>query len=155
MEKPIILQSSNGNAQSFTIIAFFSLIAGGVCWYFYRQGKNEVTIKKDVYDTKNGTGPPTNKPDNIHYLTQLAGQIHDDLDGINLFANHDETIYNNVLALSNTDFVAFYNIWNTLYQQDYGKPLKAAIEEHGALPLTPWATVKETILTRMNNLNLL
>jgi hypothetical protein len=150
---PVIIEGAKSNGAAIGVYAFFVALAGGVAYYFYSQGKQTTTIKKDVYDT-NPDGNPTNVPQNIPYLTQLAGQVYDDLNGINLFANHNEQLYDETMSLSNTDFVGFYNIWNDTYQQEYGKPLKAAIEEHGALPFTPWATVKDAVLARMDTLKL-
>ena len=129
------------------------LVLGGIGYYAYSQGKKSTTIAPIPYDTGTGGGVQTN-PENIPYLTQLATQIKEDIEGINLFVGHNTNLYVSALALSNTDFVALYNIFNTLFQSEFEETLTEMIEGEAAPELSDFAELFNAMLARLGSLNL-
>jgi len=102
-------------------------------------------------------------------LTEQEGQqvralsisLYKDMKGLNAFTRN-EAAYRELSTLSDTLFVAVYNDFNTLYGKE-GETLKQWIENEKSMSLNvlqPWAynfsfaELKETILSRMNRLNL-
>ena len=131
---------------SATVIAIVAIWA-------YLDGKATTTIAALPYDT-DVNGNVTNAPSDPALLSQLATEMHNDMSGVSWFTDHDEDYYNQALALSDTDFVALYNTYNTKYQQQDSKTLTAMITSCWSTPLTQWATTKSAMLTKLGNLNL-
>lgn len=129
------------------------IVIGGIAIYFYEKGKSQTTQATIPPDT-DGNGNLITTPTDTNNDTQIATQIYNDCNGIDWFADHDENIYSNALALSNTDFVAMYNIFNTLYQSKSGYTLTGIINASYAVPFSPWSASKQAMLARLGNLNL-
>jgi hypothetical protein len=138
-------------------------------WYFYEQGKKTTTIATLPYDATAasiaaaGTSTDSsgvtssnssNTPSDPTALSSLATQMYDDMHGISWFTDHNEDLYNQALAYSDTDFVALYNTYNAKYQVSDGRTLTAMITSCWSIVDTPWATTKAAMLERLGLLNL-
>lgn len=130
------------------------VIVGVIAYYFYQKGKAKPTIENLPPDLSGTTTTTGTTPTSNSQLQELAGQIYEDAIGANVFSNHDESIYERALALSNTDFVQLYNIFNSLYQPELKETLHAIIDDQWAIPYTPWETIKNAMLNRFNSLHL-
>lgn len=143
----------------------------GVAYYAYNEGKKQYQQVKLPYDTpdflvkvttdKNGISQATingnvvtNTPDQIDNLTRIAGNIQDDTASFNLFTNHNEAFYTEALDLSNTDFVALYNIFNKLNQATDKTTLTGQVSNQLAVPFTAWDSIQTTFVGRCHALNL-
>lgn len=134
-------------------IALVVLIIVGV--YFYRRGKKTVTIQQVPIDnpTQDNGGSTNNNPagESQAAITELANRLYNEMNGTNFW--RDSAPYNDLLLLSDTDFVKVYNTFNTLHQAESAATLKAwLVDEYG---IGEFATFKEQILTRMGRLNLI
>ena len=136
----------------YIVLGGLALIAG-TAWYFYRQGQKKPTIAGLPTDTQAGGGSSSIPSDNAR-IESISERIYRDGAGFNVFANHDEQPYQDALALSNTDFVQLYNIWNSLHQAEFSETLKGFINDQWSVPYSPFATIKESILQRMDTLDL-
>jgi len=116
--------------------------------YFYSKGKARTTIAKLPYD--NGSNNVTT---NQAYLSQLATEVFNDGSGWSL-GIHDQTIYDNVNVLSDTDLTALYNTWNTVYQQKYNGTLTKFINAEDSWPGSPFRDAKTILINRLGKLNL-
>lgn len=142
-------------ADKNTAILAIVVVAGvaGFAYYWYRQGAKKPTIAGLPADQQAGGGS-SNVPSNNARLEQISEQIYRDGKGFNIFGNHDEVPYQDALALSNTDFVQLYNIWNSLHQAEFSETLKGFIEDQWAIPYTPFDTAKSAILKKFDTLDL-
>jgi hypothetical protein len=93
--------------------------------WFYRKGKRKVTIQPPPLDDP-GSGTVASGVSNAEILS-ISGALHKDMDGFN-YAGHDVEPYQRLNALSDTDFVKVYNVFNAAYQPDSGETLKQWIE---------------------------
>lgn len=124
-------------------------LLGGLAYYFYNQGKKTTTIATLPYD--NGSKNVTTSPDE---LSQLANSIHSDLKGFAFLSDHNLQPYEDALSLSDTDFTALYNTYNTLFQEQDSYTMAGYINYQSTFGSYEWGTMKETILTRLGKLNL-
>ncbi len=127
-----------------TAVIVFLIIAL-ISFHFYRKGKKTTTIVQPPAD--NGTGPAVNVPTTT--ITAIANDLHTDMDGFN-FSGHDVKPYQELMALSNTDFVRVYNTFNTLFQGPSGQTLREWIESESYA----FDDVVESIIQRFNALNI-
>lgn len=142
MKIPTII--SNNKKPILTIVTL-SLI----CYYWYYRGKQQTTIASLPYD--NGSVSLTATP---AYLSMTAGQIHDDITGLN-FLGHNTDIYTNALTLSDTDFTALYNTYNVLNQNKGASgTMTQDITDESAAFQPVWSEVKTLFLSRCHKLNL-
>lgn len=132
-------------------ISFVVLSVVGI--YFYEQGKKHTTIAKLPYDT-DANGNITNVPSDPALLSELSTEMYNDMVGISWFAEHDEDYYNQALAFSDTDFVALYNTFNTLYQSKINETLTGMINSCAAISGSAWSDAKSSMLAKLGNLNL-
>jgi len=118
----------------------------------YRTGKKKgqsegvINISKPPED---GGGKLT-----IDEINVLVKSIYDDMAGVN-FAGHDIETWKKILSLSNTDFVKVYNEFNNDYQVKSKESLKSWLQNESSYLQPQWDLVKQTVIERMNNLNLL
>lgn len=123
--------------------------------YFYYKGKDQVTISK-LPPNDNLTNPSGNSSGvGQSVLTQLATNLYNDMSGISWLSNHDESLFEQALALSNYDFTQLYNIYNTKYEKDNGKTLMQMVQSCVAIPYTAFETAKNGMINRFGSLNLL
>ena len=82
-------------------------------------------------------------------VRRIATLLHDDMDGFNF--GHDDQIYNEFAALSDTEFVAVYNDFNNQFFSEGEGTLKEWIisEVYG-----DWTIIEDIILPKMARLNL-
>ena len=118
-------------------------------WYFYSQGKKTTTIAKVPTDSAGASTASSSGT-----LTALSASLHSDMSGIDWLANHDESIFQQALTLSDTDFVNLYNDYNTTYQAADSKTLTAMINACYSIPFTAFATDKAAMISRLGKLNL-
>lgn len=133
------------------IIAGSALVLG-VLYFVYKQGKKSPSIAPIPTDTGGSSGSGVSLPNGD--LISLAGEIYRDCIGLDIFAAHDESIYQRALALSNTDFVRLYNIFNSAYQPMIEDTMRGLINDQWAIPYSPWATIREAMMKRFDTLNL-
>jgi hypothetical protein len=91
------------------VIVLIMIIAA----YFYYQGKKTTTIAKVPVDNPDGTNNPSGVGDGV--ISQISGDLHSDMNGWNILG-HNVTPYQQLVALSDTDFVRVYNLFNTNYE---------------------------------------
>lgn len=133
------------------IILFVALLAF-LLWYSARQaGKRKGTV---VINTSNpGTDSNTAAASSEAEVRTLAEKLYKDMRGISGY--HSADPWNDLLAMSDTDFIRVYNEFDTEYQKDSGETLVQWVNDQWAVPLTQWATIKDTLLQRFSKLNLI
>lgn len=135
------------STKQFLIIAGIVLVVFIIIGiWFYRKGKKQTTIAPLPLDN-----PDANNAYGVSFseLLQIADAMHKDMDGLNLLG-HDVTPYEKYAALSDTDFVKVYNVYNEKYQKESGETLKEWIESESYA----FDDVTDSILARMGRLNL-
>jgi len=139
------------NSQRIGIAVFIIAASATVIYYFYKQGKNSALVNQ-------ANLPPDLSPsggtDSNANLSQIAQRMNADMSGLNILGWHDEVPYEDALALSNTDFVQLYNIYNALYQKDSGQTLTQWINAESYQPLSAWQAVQQAMIQRLTSLNL-
>ena len=117
--------------------------------YFYLKGKKTTTIAPLPTDQ-----PDPNQPNNANgvgagMISQIADSLYNDMKGWN-WLGHDATPYKQLDSLSDTDFVAVYNDFNTKHQSESGETLVQWIngEQYA------FADVQNSIRDRFGRLNL-
>lgn len=101
--------------------------------YFYKKGKSNVTRANPPVDNGNPNSTTTNNNPvglsnaTIKFIVDTAFQDYNStLKGI--LGTHDETLYQPIAQMSDTDFVKAYDIWNNEYQAKDGNTMVQAIE---------------------------
>ncbi|HYD20019.1 MAG TPA: hypothetical protein VEB40_00990 [Flavipsychrobacter sp.] len=113
------------------------------------KSKGQVNISTLPADLAGGQGAQASESE----IRQLASEIYEDMKGLNVWG-HNITPWQRVLALSDTDLVRLSNEFNTSYQKESEQTLKEWVDSEVGGG-TAWPTVRETVLTRLNKLNIL
>lgn len=142
--KDVIVVAQN-NPQTTKIIVGLFLIAG-VGYYFYKRG----TAARALFPIPKDQGGEIDQ----QKLNELAGDLYEDMKGVDLFGAHDIDIYERVAVLSNSEFVALHNTFNSKYQSDSGQTLTEWVRSEFSVPYSQFETIKNTFVKRSNNLNL-
>lgn len=123
--------------------------------YVYHKGKSTTSIAPIVKDTP-GSNDPNNNPAGTSdsEIKMLAGKLFSDMDGVNVWS-HDEEPYQQLLTLSDTDFEKVYNEFNADHQASSGQTLRQWIDNEDAYWGSQFSVLKESILNRMDKLNLI
>lgn len=121
--------------------------------YFYRKGKKQTSIQALPGDLP-GSNQANNNPAGISNaeILQLTTDLYNDMQGVN-FWGHDNTLFQKLLTLSDTDFVKVYNTFNTSYQSTSGETLTQWIANETNVTGN-FMILKEAILDRCAKLNL-
>jgi hypothetical protein len=116
-------------------------------YYFYKQGQGAPVQAPLPYDTTTSQNPNVSTPGasaSQSQLTSIAQAINQDLTGVNI--QHNPTPYQNALALSNTDFVALYNTYNSTYYPSGNGTMKTDIDgEWDWLWPTEWQGLQQSL----------
>ena len=133
-------------------IVFVIIVAVGI--YFYTRGKKTVTIQPPPMDDPNSTGADNN-PGGVGSasILKLVGELYAAMKGVNV--DTDVTPFNDLMELSDTDFVNVYNTFNSKYQKDSGETLYEWVYNEKAGWFSDFGAVKKSVLNRMKRLNLL
>lgn len=145
---PVIVNNSGSSSKRGVIIlaVVVLLIAIGIAVWFYFQGK-----KKGSEQTNLNLSSPLDSQGNAPgasdaEIRQLAQQLHDDMEGLNVFG-HDETVWNNFMALNDADIIKLNNRFNSEYQAESEESFVEWVSnESGDLP--------EQAMVRLKKLNL-
>lgn len=135
------------------VLAVLVVLIVGVAFYYYRKGKKQVTIQAPPLDNPTGgNGSQQNNPYGVSdsQILAIAGSLHKDMEGFN-WNGHDIEPFQNLNALSDSDFVRVYNVFNSKYQAESEETLKQWIESETFV----FDDVIDSILSRMARLNLL
>lgn len=136
------------NATKIAMTIIVILVIVGILWYFYKQGTKKTQQNKLPPNDNAGT----NESDTA--LSELAGELHNDMKGFAIGFAHDEAPYQKAVSLSNYDFVRLVNIYNAQYQHDDGKTFKTMLDSNWAVPYTPYATIKKAVLDKLATNNI-
>lgn len=144
---PVIVNNSGSSKRGVIIIAVVVLlIAIGIAVWFYFQGKQKGSEQTNLnlsspLDSQ-GNAPSASDAE----IRQLAQQLYEDMDGLNVFG-HDETVWNNFMALNDADIIKLNNRFNSEYQAESGESFVEWVDnESGDLP--------EQAMVRLKKLNL-
>lgn len=139
------------NKTILIVIAIVVVFIVGIAFFYYRKGKKQVTIQKPPLDNPNSDSPENN-PFAVSdaQITSIVDALHRDMDGLN-WNGHDVQPYQDLNALSDSDFSRVYNVFNSKYQSDSGETLKQWIESESYV----FDDVTDSIKQRMGRLNLL
>lgn len=113
---------STGSSKKTTLILVIVVlvIAIGVALYFYFQGKAKGSTQTNLNLSSpldsSGNAPVASEAE----IRQLAEQLHDDMDGLNVWG-HDNTVWNNFMALGDPDIIRVNNQFNAQYQAESGE----------------------------------
>lgn len=125
-------------------------------FYFYYRGKKQTTISKLPTDNPaagNGGVQVSGAQISDNDVSLLADQLYDDITSIFQFRNN--SLYERLVALSDTDLVRIYNAYNTKYQSKNGETLLQALKNE----ITAWfGNAKynmEAIINRLSKYNLI
>lgn len=144
------------SVKTWAIIAVVVLLLlVGLAWYFYSAGASKTKITPLTQDNPGSTSS-TNNPAGISDtdVKLLATQLYNELDSDHIFG-HDETPYQSLLALSDTDFERVYNSFNTQYQTQAGETLAAYIQsEWGDWDDYQFGALQTSMEERFSKLNL-
>lgn len=141
--------------QTIVVIGSALVAIGGLTWYAYDQGKKKHQRQPLPFDIIDEHGEITDQAQHLEVLQQIAGAMYDDMKGFNIFSIHNPTPYEQALALSNTNFVELYNIFNSRYQGENGETLTQWIMAEGTDPIGGvWTVITNAMLNRLNSLNL-
>lgn len=143
--------------QILITIAVITVILIAVGLWFYSKGKKQTTIKEPPLDNPilndgtNGTGV-INNPNSVSSseITAISNDLFEDMSGFN-WSGHNVEPYQRLSALSDTDFVNVYNVFNNAYQSQSGATLKQWIEAESYA----FNDVTDSIKERMGRLNLM
>lgn len=135
--------------QLLIIVAVVIVIFIAIGFWFYRKGRKKVTAVKPPLDNPNTGGNNTAGVSNAEILS-ISDALFTDMDGYN-WSGHDVMPYQRLQALSDTDFVNVYNVFNSKYQPESGETLKQWINSE----MYAFDDVIESILDRMARLNLI
>jgi len=103
-----------------SIVVLVLLIALG--WYFYRQGKKQVTLQSLPGElpgnpqSGNFTGASNDE------IKAIANDMYNDMKGFNGLG-HNMAPYDRAVLLNDADIVKLYNTFNAMYQKDSGETL--------------------------------
>ena len=128
------------------------LLIIGVALFFYFKGKKTTTQAPLLID--NPDGQPTGQGNNVYgvsagEISRISDALHNDMAGFNLFG-HDVQPYQDLIALSDTDFGKVYNDFNTKYQPNSGSTLTGWINSESFA----FNDVADSIRQRLGRLNL-
>jgi hypothetical protein len=141
------------NKQQIIIGGIVLIVIVIVGIWFYRKGKRQVTILPPPLDNPGtgSSGGSNNNPYGVSNstITQIADELYIDMDGFNFFG-HNIAPYQNLSALSDSDFVNVYNTFNKKFQPDSGETLKKWMESESYA----FDDVTDAIMQRMGRLNL-
>lgn len=129
------------------------LLALGILAWVYFSGRasgkraGSVNISAPSSDNSN--------PVSTDEVKRLAERLYNDLDGVNAFG-HDVEPYQQLLTLSDNDFIRVYNAFNLDFQKKSGQTFKQWLEaEVTWIQIgSKWPVLRDAILQRMNKLNL-
>jgi len=127
------------------IVLLFLVLLG---WYFYRQGKKQVTLQYLP-----GELPGNETSGNVvgasnDEIKRIVNGLYSDMSGLNL-TGHTHDPYNAAVLLNDADLVKVYNTFNTLYQEESGETLTEWIASESYV----YPEIPGTLLARLRKLN--
>lgn len=128
------------------VLVFMALFG----YYYYRKGKNTVSIQALPNDlpgnqgAASGSGGASNDE-----IKRVVNALYNDMNGWNI-TGHNYEPYQTALTFSDTDIVKLYNAFNTLYQQDSKQTLAQWIESEEYV----YYDIPDALLARFAKLNL-
>lgn len=145
-------QDNNATLKKYGIIIGSLLVIGLFVWVYFSGKANGATNINLSNPLTNGEAPSASQAE----VSQLAGKLHADLDGVNTFG-HDNQAYQDLLAMSDTDFIRVYNEFNHRFQKDSGQTFHQWLnnEETWIQVGSKWPPLRDAAIQRMNKLKLL
>lgn len=90
--------------------------------YFYKKGKNTVTLQSLPGELPGNTASGNMSGASNDEIKNVVSELHQDLKGFN-YLGHNQAVYERASILNDADLVKVYNAFNALYQKDYGQTL--------------------------------
>lgn len=124
---------------------FVIIVAGGILYYVYTQGKNK--SPKDV------VLPPDIQPNGASNYNPgtITDRIYNDINCV--FCLHTSAPYDEALKLSNSQLVSVWNDWNKRYWKKNKETLSAALLGESSINQI-WGNVTKTLVDRYKSLGL-
>jgi hypothetical protein len=141
-----------GSKATIYVIAIVAIIGIFVAVYFMGRKSAKMKIEQVPLPTDQPGGEKLTGAD-ASLVRTISVALHDDMKGWNIFG-HNAKPYNDFLQLSDTLFVAVYNDFDNLYAQENSGTLRKWISSEYGYYGTQFLTLSNTILTRMDRLNL-
>lgn len=116
------------------IVVLLFLIALG--WYFYKRGKNQVTLQYLPGELPGNPQSGTQIGASNDEIKTIAAELYNDMKGPN-FLGHNYDPYNRANLLNDSDLIKLYNAFNAMYQKQYGQTLTQFIESDWFLENSP------------------
>jgi hypothetical protein len=127
------------------IVVLILLIALG--WYFYRQGKKQVTLQSLPGELPGNPGSGNMIGASNDEIKNIANALFDDMDGFNLWG-HKQAPFDQANLLNDSDLIKLYNTFNTLYQKDSSETLTSWLMNENGL-----GTSGALLIARLKKLN--
>lgn len=129
------------------IVVLILLIAMG--WYFYRQGKKQVTLQ-----SLPGELPGNPQSGNVlgasnDEIKRIANDLYDDMKGFNIWG-HKQAPYDQANLLNDQDIIKLYNTFNAMYQKESGETLTSWLSNENGLGVSG-----SLLINRLKKLNAL
>lgn len=126
-------------------VVLILLIALG--WYFYRQGKKQVTLQSLPGELPGNPGSGNANGASNDEIKNLANALYDDMNGFNMWG-HNQAPFDQANLLNDTDIIKLYNTFNSLYQKESGETLTSWLNNENGL-----GTSGALLINRLKKLN--
>lgn len=136
------------------VIAVGILLVGLIFFIVWYSARKAGKLKGTTIINTSNPGSDTSTSASESEIRQVAGDLYGDMDGANIMG-HNLDAWQRFMALSDSDVVRVYNEFDLKYQKPSGQTFKEWVQNESSPFLSPWSTVKETVLARLNKLNLL
>lgn len=120
----------NVTAVIIGIVVLILLIALG--WYFYRQGKKQVTLQSLPGELPGNPGSGNMIGASNDEIKNIASALYDDMEGFNLWG-HKQAPFDQANLLNDADIIKLYNTFNALYQKESGETLTSWLNNENGL----------------------
>lgn len=135
--------------QIIIIVSVITLLAV-MAFYFYKKGKNTVTLQSLPGELPGNNGSGNVLGASNDEIKRTANLLYQDMNGFNIWG-HDYAGINAASVLNDNDLIKLYNTFNTTYQKESGETLTKWMDgEFWSYPDIP-----ANIVLRLKKLNCL